>query len=119
MWTDETISTWRTHEARPKGTFGLDSEISEAGIDRRSSTSSAGLATTNCDGARADDTVREGSERSHTHAGSVSTARGREHDRTVVEGDQLANLASGICASEEAILGSPSVGKGVFGGEHR
>ena len=65
-WSRATLQTGRAHERRPKGSSGMDSEISEIGADWRRSSSSARSAAADRRRTRAGDRVWE-SAGDHVH----------------------------------------------------
>jgi len=93
-------------------------EIAKGSADGTSGASSARPDSADRDGARNGDFVGEGGQRSHSRAGGLPTARGRQPDRAVAERDQFADTPSGVCAPEEGVLGPPLVGEGVSCRQH-
>ena len=118
MWSRETISTGRAHEARPEGTADMGSEVSEADFDRRGSASCARPDPADRDGARDRDFVWKNSERPHSRFGGVPTACGYQSNRAVAERHQLANPVAGVRPLEEGVLGPAFVGKRISGRKH-
>ena len=119
MWSRETLSVGRAHETRFESTPGLDTEISQAGSDGGGGDSCARRTAPDRVRARPSDYLGEGREGSHSCVLELPAVPGHQHDSAVAQGDQLAGIATGVCASEEAILGKAPVGARIFCGELR
>ena len=106
----------RTHEILST-TFSVDFEIPEESADAASCASCARPDSADGDGARNHPSVGEGGKQSHSRAGSLPTALGRESNRAVVEGDQFADGPLGVCTV--ARFRPALVGSRVSCREHR
>ena len=62
--------------------------------------------------------IGEGIKRPYSRVDFVSTAPKDKSDCAMVKGDKFADIAPGIRAFEEAMLGTTSVGTRVSGSEH-
>jgi len=114
MSADERISTRSAHRIRNPSAFGLDDEISSSGADGRSGDENTGFDSRNLWATRSDDHERARREGSCASVRVGSTAGNDQPDDPVVEGEDGVQVVGGFPAFAEAVLGTPSVGEGIF-----
>ena len=115
VWSRAAVSPWSAHENGPQSPPGLDPEIPEARVGWRGGSSCARSDPPDSDGARVGDSVGKGGTRPRPRVCVVSPESGREHDRPMAEGRQLAGAPSGVSALEESFLGKTFLGSRLFG----
>ena len=119
VWSRAEVPTRRAHKVRSEGALGVDTEVSKESIARAIGDSCARPDPTDRDRARAAHHFGQSGTRPRPRIFVVSPASGYQHDRTVVERDQLTSASSGVSPPAEAVLGSTFLGTGVPGGQLR
>ena len=97
----------------------MDPEVSNTGSDRCGS--DPGTSSTAPASARARDRgdQRKSGRGSRAHVRRVPSDAEYQQDNAMVQRDQLASDAKGICASKATILGASFLGSRISGGEQR
>ena len=116
VWSRAEVPTRRAHKVRSEGALGVDTEVSKESIARAIGDSCARPDPTDRDRARAAHHFGQSGTRPRPRIFVVSPASGYQHDRTVVERDQLTSASSGVSPPAEAVLGPTFLGTGVPGG---
>ena len=119
VWSRAEVPTRRAHKVRSEGALGVDTEVSKESIARAIGDSCARPDPTDRDRARAAHHFGQSGTRPRPRIFVVSPASGYQHDRTVVERDQLTSASSGVSPPAEAVLGPTFLGTGVPGGQLR
>ena len=119
VWSRAEVPTRRAHKVRSEGALGVDTEVSKESIARAIGDSCARPDPTDRDRARVAHHFGQSGTRPRPRIFVVSPASGYQHDRTVVERDQLTSASSGVSPPAEAVLGPTFLGTGVPGGQLR
>lgn len=101
-------------EVRFEGSPGLGSEVPEKGADRTGGGACPRFTEANRDRKRSADHLWEGRDRSCAYVYQLSRPPEYQPDRAMAERNKFAPPVSGVPASQETILGSASMGAGLF-----
>ena len=97
----------------------MDPEVSKTGSDRCGSDPGTRSSAPDSAGARDRGDQRKSGRGSCAHVRIVPTDAEYQQDNAMVQRDQLASDAKGICASKATILGPSFLGSRISGGEQR